>query len=152
MIDKSKKGDLLGFNDVGKRELALVQVSKLQVFAVGIQEARSRQSSFLSHEETYYIIASGAENGNLGCEIWISLAHNLASSGKPIHVDPQFVVALHSEPRILLVHINQKGLALYLHFMPHGEAALGTLHVVSMTALLFFGATSLQLSSGTVIH
>eukprot|EP00972_Heterocapsa_arctica_P018263 2696990-Heterocapsa_arctica.AAC.1 len=72
------------------------------VLFMGIQEARSAAGARVV--EDFLVLSSGAQRGNLGCELWVDLALPYATDvGKKFTIPVNACTVVHNDPRLLVV-------------------------------------------------
>eukprot|EP00973_Karenia_brevis_P049382 6850848-Karenia_brevis.AAC.1 len=92
--------------DAGKRKVYARQLEDESCHVAGIQEARSPKAGIYS-VGPFIRVASAADHGNYGCELWLNSALPFArKSGKQLYVNQRHITILHSEPRALLVRVS----------------------------------------------
>ena len=98
---RTLEGEIQGFHS--KVSYLQEQFGTLAINVVGIQEART-QTTFAIKSGQYIRMASGAERGHFGVELWIARHIPLAYCGKkPLFLLPNHLVVLHRDPRRLFV-------------------------------------------------
>jgi len=105
----------------GKLHYLRRQVMNLNFNFVGIQEARSEAGK--SCVDNLIRFASGADNGQLGVELWINLnqpfIRTTATSTQVLHFDTDNFQVVHADPRRLLVRVSHPNWKCLL-FVGHG--------------------------------
>ena len=88
----------------GRPALIRRQVRELGINLLGVQEARTAAGARIV--DGYVVLASGADRGNLGCELWADTEIPYASvDGKEYFFHQSDFVAIHASPRILVVRL-----------------------------------------------
>lgn len=107
----------LGF--VGKLDYLQQQFVDIGACVVGIQEARTDEI-FSHSNQTYLRLASGADHGHFGVELWLALTIPFGHyKGRPRFFSKKDVTVLHRDPRRLLVRVCNDFLDVLL-FVLHG--------------------------------
>eukprot|EP00973_Karenia_brevis_P095198 12426218-Karenia_brevis.AAC.1 len=92
----------------GGRKLLAAQATGYQIHLLGVQEARSSRS-VVQESHGYIVASSGADSGQLGCELWINMSLQFArADARAIRVKIQNVTILHGDARRLLVAISTR--------------------------------------------
>ena len=95
------------------QELQSVFEQEGLVFA-GIVESRCRQQK-VRMMKSYFALCGGADpSGSLGCELWVKRGPSLVVDGHPVSLRPSQFITLHASPRLLVVSLLAKTLALDL--------------------------------------
>ena len=91
----------------GRPALIRRQVRELGVHLLGVQEARTAAGSRLV--DGYVVLASGADCGTLGCELWADTTVPYATlGGKDFHFRLADFVAIFASPRLLIVRVTAR--------------------------------------------
>ena len=104
---------------VGKLDYLQQQFVDVGACVVGIQEARTDEL-FSQSNQTYLRLASGADHGHHGVELWLALTIPFGHyKGRPRYFCKKDVTVLHRDPRRLLVRVCNDFIDL-LFFVLHG--------------------------------
>ena len=104
---------------VGKLDCLQQQFVDIGACVVGIQEARTDEL-FSQSNQTYLRLASGADHGHHGVELWLALTIPFGHyKGRPRYFCKKDVTVLHRDPRRLLVRVCNDFLDLLI-FVLHG--------------------------------
>ena len=91
----------------GRPALIRRQVREIGINMLGVQEARAAAGSRVV--DGYVVLASGADRGTLGCELWADTEKPFASvDGKDNFFRQSDFVAIHASPRVLVVRVTAK--------------------------------------------
>eukprot|EP00438_Fugacium_kawagutii_P035546 Skav214502 [mRNA] locus=scaffold1011:346373:351469:+ [translate_table: standard] len=101
----------------GKLAYLTSQFDDQQLLLVGVQEARTPRGFFKSGD--YLRLCSGAQQGTLGTELWISTKLPYGSrDGHPYRLRKEHFALVFAEPRRLLCRLEAPGLQLWI-FVGH---------------------------------